>query len=336
MKTRFPRNQRISVSLAALIFFIVFLSSAARAQTTPEMTFRPSLLAQTAMSYSFAGKASVSNDGMSGGSLVHHFDTSVSEQRPVAEGIFWNMGFAFSMNWIVSDAAVPAPVRLGELSLNYGYTRALAPGVNLMAFARPGYYADFSHWTWNTVNVPVMVAVTYAPNARCLWLFGASFNYFSRYPVMPAIGLRWKFADRWTLNLGIPRFGVTWQASDTHDLSLFLTGQGGSFRTTRAPRDPGRADLANTFVDYRELRVGLRVTVKSNTTITTTTTTTTTTKTRTGPKTRTETSTRTDPPTNTSFEAGCMLRRNFNYYKRDFTLRESPTFYVAFSIGAKP
>ena len=329
MKTCFPRH---------FVRFVLFaiLATTARAQTTPELVFRPSLLAQGATSYSFAGKAGVRNDGMSGGSSVHHFDTSLSERRPLAGGSFLSTGFAFSMNWIVSDAAVPAPVRLGELSMNLGYTRALAPGVSLMAFARPGYYADFSHWTWNTVNVPVMAAVSYAPNARCLWLFGASFNYFSQYPVMPAVGFRWKISDKWTLNLGMPRLGVTWHINDTRDLSLHLTGQGGSFRTTRAPRDPARADLAGTFVDYRELRVGLRVTVKSNTTTTTTTTTTITTKTPTETRTRTHTRTHTDPPTNTSFEAGCMIRRNFRYYQRDFTLRESPTFYVAFSMGARP
>ena len=330
MKTRFPR------AFASLVLFVALLPVAARAQTAPEMIFRPSLLSQTAMSYSFAGNSSVSNDGMTGGSLVHHFDTSFSERHPVEKGIYWSDGFAFSMNWIVSDATVPAPIRLGELSLNLGYAHELARGVNLMAFARPGYYADFSHWTWRTVNVPVMAAVTYAPNERCLWLLGASFNPFGRYTLMPALGLRWKFANRWTLNLGIPRLGVTWQAGDTHDLSLVLSGQGGSFRTTRAPRDPSRADLANTYVDYHELRAGLRVTIKQKTTRSTTTTTTTTTPTPTGAKTTTRTSTRTEPPAITSFEAGCMIRRNFNYHKRDFTLRESPTFYVAFSMGAKP
>jgi hypothetical protein len=329
MKIRFPRN------FAGLALFAILLAaSVARAQTTPEMTFRPSLLAQGATSYSFAGKASVRNDGMTGGSSVHNFSTSRSERHPIAKGIFWSKGFAFSMNWIVSDAAVPVPVRLGELSLNFGYMRALAPGVGLLAFVRPGYYADFNHWTWNTVNAPVMAAVTYTPNARCLWLFGASFNYFSQYPVMPAVGFRWKFADRWTLNLGIPRFGVTWHVSDDYDLGVFASGQGGSFRTTRAPRDPVRVDLASTYVDYRELRVGLRVTIKDRTIQTATTTTTTTTQTRAGPQTRTETSTNTSPPTNTSFEVGCMIRRNFRYYQRDFTLRESPTFYVAFSMGA--
>jgi len=333
MKTHAPHKS------AALVVLIALLPCAAlRSQTTPEMTFRPSLLSQTALSYSFAGNANVRNDGISGSTLVHHFDTSASTQHPIDKGIFWSDGFAFSMNWIVSDAGVPAPVRLGELSLNYGYTRALAPGLTLMTFARPGYYADFSHWTWKTLNVPVMAAVTYAPNPRLLWIFGASFNYFNRYPVMPAIGLRWKFADKWTLNLGIPRFGVSWQVSDLYDLGAFVSGQGGSFRTTRAPRDPA---LASTYVDYREMRAGLRLTFKDKnppTTTTRTTTTTTTTATPTGTKTETNTRTRTrtTPPANTSLEIGCMLLRHFNYYKPGFTLRESPAFYVSFSVGAKP
>jgi len=302
MKTHFPRTCASFVSLAALLSLPPLLSAPARAQTTPEMTFRPSLIERTAFSYSYSGKAGSRNDAISGGSSVQHFDTSTNTPRVLGKGTYESDGLAFSMNWIGSDASVPAPIHLGELSMNFGVISKLSQEWTLMAFARPGYYADFSHFTWATINVPVMAAASYSPNQQCTWMFGASCNPFSRYVVMPVLAFRWKFADAWTLNLGFPRFGVAWQVSDKVELSVHATGQGGAFRTTKAPNN--RPDLANTYVDYRELRIGVRMTFKD-----------------------------TENKINTALEAGCMARRDFNYYNRNFTLRESPTFYVTFAAG---
>ena len=296
----------------ALLSLLSLLPAAARAQTTPQMTFRPSLVDKCAVSYSYSGGSGYRNGDVDGDTSVQRFDASVSGRHALGPATFLGAGFAVGFDSISSDASVPVPERLGELSVNFGVTQLLSRAISVSVFARPGYYGDFAHFAWEAVNVPVMAMATYTPNKQYTFMFGAGYSQFSEYriKVMPVLGFRWKFADDWTLNIGIPRLGVTWQATKALELSANASGQGGTYRTTEAPNGltaPGGAnrDLAHTYVSYREIRLGVRAAYNVVKKI------------------------------NIAVEAGWMAERRFNYYDRDFTLKGKPSGYATLAAEVK-
>jgi len=310
MKTHFPCNPR---TFASFVLFLVLLSATAPAQTTPQMTFRPSLVERCAVSYSYSGESGYRNSDISGDTSVQRFDASISGRHALGPATFLGAGIAVGFDSITSDASVPVPDRLGELSVNLGVTQLLSRTISVSAFARPGYYGDFAHFTWQTFNVPVMAMATYTPNKKYTFMFGAGYSQFSEYRVklMPVLGFRWKFAPDWTLNLGIPRLGVTWQATKALELSANASGQGGTYRTTEAPNgitkapDGSDRDLAHTFVSYRELRLGVRASYALALKV------------------------------NMAVEAGWMAERRFRYYDRDFTLKGRPSAYLTLAADVK-
>ena len=304
MKTCFLRK---SANFTVLALFVVLLSAAARAQTTPQMMFRPSLVERCAASYSFSGESDYRNGDVSGKTSVERFDASMSGRSRLGSTTFLGMGFAVGFDTIRSDASVPVPDRLGELSVNLGVTQLISKTLSVSAFARPGYYGDFAHFAWETFNVPVMAMATYTPNKTCTFMLGAGYSQFSEYRVklMPVLGFRWKFADDWTLNIGIPRLGVTWQATKALELSAHASGQGGTYRTTEAPNGTSRTDLAHTFVSYREIRLGVRANYALVIGL------------------------------NVAFETGWMAERRFRYYDRDLTLRGRPSGYMTLAADVK-
>ena len=298
-----------SRGFAGIVLLVAFLV-AAHAQTTPQMTFRPSLIERSSVSYSYSGLSGFKNDGVEGETSVQRFDASVSGRHTLGRGTFLGAGFAFGLNTISSDSSVPAPEHLGEVSVNAGVTQMFSREFSVSVFARPGYYGDFRRVTWDAFNVPVMAMASYNPGQNYTFMFGAGFSRFSEYRVklMPVLGFRWKFADGWTLNLGIPRLGVTWQASDALEIGVNASGQGGTYRITEAPTGANRAgvpNLANTFVSYREIRLGARAAYSIAKKV------------------------------NVAVEGGWMVERRFRYYDRDYTLRGRPSAYMTLAADVK-
>jgi hypothetical protein len=126
------------------------------------------------------------------------------------------------------------------------------------AFLRPGFYGDFQHLGGDSFNAPLFLTTFYAPRPGLTWIFGLGFNAFNQHPVLPAAGVRWKFAPEWELEVGFPRTGVTWRADPRLALRAGLSVVGGNYRITESlgVPAPGIARLANTYLDLTEVRAG--------------------------------------------------------------------------------
>lgn len=272
---------------------------------TASTTFRPSLIESCAASYSYSGNSGYKHGKTPGETSVNHFDTSASGRIPLGKSTILGFGAAFAINNIDSDDSVPVPRRLGELTLNAGVTRIFSKAWRGSVFIRPGYYGDFECHTFRTLNAPLMALANYTPGKSTMWLFGVSVNPRGEYPVMPVISVRWAFAEDWALNLGFPRLGVTWQATKALELGLGATMQGGGYRVTKAPGNPGRDDLANTNVNYREIRAGVRAAHKLAS------------------------------RTSVSLEIGWMADRRFDYFDRDYELKGKSSVYIRTGLDIK-
>lgn len=305
---------RAVIAAGLLAFFFVpalpQMGTSAHAQT-PSATFRSALIEGYAASYSYSGKSGYKHGTTSGESSVQHFDTSVAGRLALGESTFLGYGAAFALNRIESDDAVPLPKRLGELTFNAGITHRFSEQWRGTFATRPGYYGDFEKYTGRTLNIPAIALVTYTPREGITWLAGVSVNPFGEYKVMPVVSMRWAFAEDWMLNLGFPRLGVTWQATKGIALGANFTQQGGGYRVTKTPGGAGAAQtvdparLANTYVNYRELRAGLRAAFNIT------------------------------EKTVLSLEGGWMASRRFDYFDRDYTLKGKSAAYVTLALDAR-
>lgn len=272
----------------------------------PSATFRPQLLERVSTSYSYSSDESLDRNGAAGSVAVSRYELSLSGRLPLSKTDLFAYGLDYSTNQLDLTAGTPLPDQLSELSLNLGFTRKFSPQWTASAYLRPGFYGDFEDIDSKSFNVPLLLTAGYAQSRELIWLFGLNVNAYSDNPVIPIVGVRWQFAPDWTFNVGFPRSGVSYKLSDTVTLNAGVTFQGGTFRITEnlgtRPGMTGR--LANTFVDYREIRAGVSADVKLNT------------------------------GWALSVDVGSMTDRKFDYFDRDYILNGDAGFYGTLSLRA--
>lgn len=155
-----------------------------------------------------------------------------------------------------------------------------------------------------TFNVPLLLGASYAKSRDLTWLFGARVNAYSEHAVLPFVGVRWQFAPDWSLGLAFPRSGVQWRVSPDLTLDAGIGFQGGTYRITDNIGTPAGAvgQLANTFVDYREIRVGFGAEFALNRRL------------------------------SFRIDAGAFTDRRFDYFDRDYTLDGDGGVFAAVAL----
>jgi hypothetical protein len=266
--------------------------------------FRQKPLHSFDASYSYSGEAGLKWGGARGEVSVQNVSVSFSRDLKLGGITTLTVGGAASFNYIAADPGIPLPDRLGKIMFNAGIRRHLSRRWMVAAHARPGWYGDLEHIDGDAFTIPAIAMVSFLQSPSLIWHAGVSVNPFGVNTVLPGIGVRWKLAADWTLDIGFPRLGVTWRARRALALYGAVSGQGGSYRITGdlgpAPRG-GRLD--NTYLSYREIRVGAgadyNVTGKIKLTA----------------------------------EAGVMADRRFDFHDRGCKLKGDPAPYATFAIA---
>jgi hypothetical protein len=252
---RSPRPTRTHPPLTMLLGLALTFGGVC-AQQPPSVVFRPPLLDSFAAGYSYSGQNDLTGEYLGsrfpvGRVSVHHFEFSASGRTGGPAGLRLAYGLAYALNELRIDNNALLPEWLEELSLNVGLIKVINPEWNAAVFIRPGIYGDLRHTNSKSVNVPVLITANYTRNRDLTWTFALSVNTFSRYPVLPVLGVRWQIDPDWNLSLGFPRTALTWQATDVLSLHAVISFQGGSYRIRRVFPNVG------TLLDYREIRTGL-------------------------------------------------------------------------------
>lgn len=242
-----------------LLPLLALLAVPALAQ--PSATMRPALLSAFDFDASWSSKEDIARGPAVLGQLsVEQYGFSASTRRPWSPGTVLVAGLAFNTHDFKFTGPLPIPQDLTELSLNLGLQRRIDERWSAAVFLRPGLYGDLdSGIDTDALNAPLLLAANYSPDRTLTWTFGLNVNGFSDNPVLPVAGVRWTFAPEWTFNLGFPRSGLIWRATDRLEVTGGAWFSGGSFRLTDNLGVPatGIPRLANTFVDFREVRAGL-------------------------------------------------------------------------------
>jgi hypothetical protein len=174
----------------------------------------------------------------------------------------------FGVNWESFDfdrsTLSGVPDTLQEASLVVGAAHRVGTAWRLTATARPGFYGDDDGMDGDAFNAPMLLLALWRQSPELGWAFGLRVDWLSERPVLPLVGVNWKFAPDWEFVLGMPKAGVSYRASEALKLTLGASVQGGNFHVARDPRLGGATLLQDTTLDYHEIRVGLAADWKLN------------------------------------------------------------------------
>ncbi len=245
----------LALALAALGTVV---APALRAQPA-SATFRPALVDAFSSTYTYSGGGDLERGGARVGEVsISRFDFSVSGRVPLRPGMMLIPGVAYTHTTLDTSAGTPLPGSVQELSLSLGVRGVLSQQWAYLAAVRPGFYGDFKNVGSDSFNVPLFLAAFYRQSETLTWTFGLTANAFNDNPVLPVVGVIWKFAPDWQLDVGFPRTGVSYKFDSKLTLRGGLSVLGGNYRITEnlGVPAPGVARLNNTYLDLTEVRVG--------------------------------------------------------------------------------
>ncbi|PTY06360.1 hypothetical protein DB347_13110 [Opitutaceae bacterium EW11] len=264
-------NTTIALS-ATLGCVLVCLSPAALAadMPTPEQE-TPSIGLQLGTQLS----ASVGNKFKARGTEFRDVDIGAAEfsaeqTLKLSDTAALQVGFAHSLYdvHVRKGGVVPLPKRMQSLSAPL--TLNLAPGGawNWTVVAAPGFSFAGNSIRSDGFGVSAGAFGTCKQSDTFSYSVGVAYDSLasSRYKVFPVFGVEWKPADRWSVALGIPRTGVSFQVNQQLGLSLDLSGNAGTFYVKDDPL-PNRADkpdLSKSKLEYAEARIGFTVSYRVN------------------------------------------------------------------------
>lgn len=174
------------------------------------------------------------------------------------EGPIYRFGLGFQRYSFGLPSAAPLPNTLQGFSAIVGIDFQLGESWLVRVEAEPGFYtASAQFFRGKDFNVPFLIGGSYIAGANLQWILGVSVDLNRRWPVIPAVGVRWNFMDRWTLNAVLPTPRL--EFSYNKNLTLFVGAdlKGGTFRTDGDFGDAhDLSRLNDAWVEYEEIRVG--------------------------------------------------------------------------------
>ncbi len=191
---------------------------------------------------------------------VHSGTLKYDFNIPVSQAITFTIGGAWDY-FFFDDVApnVPVPDQLFAISLNLALNWRIDDNWGFRLSVAPGLYSDFEDLNNDDFNAPALLGLSYSFDRDFIFFFGFRVNVVSETPVLPIIGLRWKFAEKWTFDMLSQNPKLIYQLNEDVQLYGGIDIQSGTFRVEQSfGRDKGGfQELDNTWLDYFELRAGL-------------------------------------------------------------------------------
>lgn len=296
--------------MKSTLFAGLLALSALSLSAQPSATMRPDWLASYDAGWSYSSKEELTRGGARAGEVsVSRFEFSLSGRTKLTEATSFAYGLVYATNRLETSTLI-LPDELSELSFNFGLMHRVSRTWNLAVSLRPGIYGDFDKFNHDSFNAPLLATAAYSPSRELTWLFGLNVNSFSDNPVLPILGVRWQFAPAWLFNLGFPRSGFTYQYSEQLSLTAGVSFQGGSYYVGHDPRStplalPAAPSLANTYLDYREIRAGLALDYQL------------------------------DENLKLTLDLGAVTDRKFDWFDRDYRLDGDLGLYGALALRAR-
>ena len=218
------------------------------------------LLQDVSLDYTYVGNADLrTGTGGSLGEQTTRFGYRI--KAPITEQWALNFGLNYNRLDFGQPAGSPLPYTLETLTASVGATYKISDQWSLFGDVAPRLELldGWDQIQSGDVQVGGALGATYEANPNLSLRFGAAINPGTTgLPVMPLLGLRWRFADAWALNFGFPRTSIDYQILPNLRLSPIEIGfEGGSFHTDSTyGNSVGMPNLNDRNLNYREVRVG--------------------------------------------------------------------------------
>ncbi|MEO0454024.1 MAG: DUF6268 family outer membrane beta-barrel protein [Verrucomicrobiota bacterium] len=215
------------------------------------------------------------------------------------------------LNWERYSFGVPAgailPNTLQSINLNLGVDMNIGEKWLMRIEVTPGIYSDFADdIDFRDLNAPLQLGFSYLVDSNLQWVFGLRANFRSFLPVLPGAGVRWQFADDWTLNAIFPQPRLEYRIDNSLTLHLGAELKGGTY----VVRDNfgssiGQGRLDSAEVDYNEARAGFGIQFRPH------------------------------PAVNLVFNGGYVLSRSWVYHEEDLRINTDPAPFGSVSLIAR-
>jgi hypothetical protein len=150
------------------------------------------------------------------------------------------------------------PNTLQSFSAIIGLDMQFSDSIIVRAEGQPGLYnSGLGHLSWDDFNLPFLIGGTYIYSPNLQFVLGVGVDVERNYPVLPAVGVRWKLGPQWLLDAVLPTPRLVFAVH--RDVSLYV---GANLKETnyRVDDDFGTSHgiqrLNHAIVTYTEIRTG--------------------------------------------------------------------------------
>ena len=175
-----------------------------------------------------------------------------------AAALNWGVGVAYTRWDFGRDSGNPLPANLQSVALPLTVSWRFSERWQAFGEVSPGLYSDFEKISGEDFNAPFIGGVGYAVNPDLQVFFSVSVDPRRDIPVVGGPGVRWHFAEHWTLSLLLPRPQIQYRPSENWTFHVGAEMLGGAYHLNpNFGRDRGLAAMDDQMVTYREIRTGV-------------------------------------------------------------------------------
>ena len=150
------------------------------------------------------------------------------------------------------------PNTLQSFSTIIGLDMQFSDSIIVRAETQPGIYnSGLGHLFWDDFNMPFVIGGTYIYSPDLQLILGASVDVERKYPVLPAVGVRWKIASQWLFDGVLPKPRLVYELNRAVSLYAGATIRESTFRVDdEFGVSHGIPRLNHAVLTYSEIRTG--------------------------------------------------------------------------------
>ncbi len=190
-------------------------------------------------------------------SLLYSWQALKSESASWSVGLWWER-FVFGV-----PAGAPIPNSVQTLALDLGNTWSFGDRWTLRTSLRPGLQSDFVDLSASDLNAVALIALAYTQTTNLTWVAAVTVDPRRDIPAIGGLGVRWRFAEDWTLSAILPKPTIEYQLGQRW--TAYAGGElvGGAWRVNETfGTQNGRPGLNDQTVTFREIRAGAGLTMR--------------------------------------------------------------------------
>ncbi|PAW79116.1 MAG: hypothetical protein B9S32_03935 [Verrucomicrobia bacterium Tous-C9LFEB] len=217
------------------------------------------VLEEASLQYSYAGKADLDSNPGALDEQVTAFRYGAS--IPVNPEVTILAGVQYTRLDFGQSEGSPLPNSLETVAISTGLHYKISNQWSVFGIVSPqlNLLNSWDEISSQDIRMGGAVGAVYEFNKDLSVQFGLALNPGQKdWLIIPLLGLNWRFAESWTLNLGLPKTSIDYQLSQKLRLSVIeMAFHGGTYRTgSTYGNSVGRPELNDRDLTYTEVRVG--------------------------------------------------------------------------------